>query len=146
MDIAEITAKARVLLEALPYIQDFRGSIFVVKYGGSFMDDPDPAIRTRVAYDIAFLAGVGINVVVIHGGGKVPYPAVELLECVVVLCSGDDQRVYLTQQLFIRFNCQRFADHLDSQLLFANVVGERADDFLTSGGDRNLGAADFARP
>ena len=69
MDIAEITAKARVLLEALPYIQDFHGSIFVVKYGGSFMDDPDPAVRARVAYDIAFLAAVGSNVVVIHGGG-----------------------------------------------------------------------------
>ncbi|HZL45584.1 MAG TPA: acetylglutamate kinase [Opitutaceae bacterium] len=70
MDIAEITAKARVLLEAMPYIQDFHGSIFVVKYGGSFMDDPDPAVRTRVAYDIAFFAAVGIAVVVVHGGGK----------------------------------------------------------------------------
>lgn len=70
MDVAEIQAKARVLLEALPYIQDFRGSTFVVKYGGSFMDDPDPTIRSRVATDIAFLAAVGINVVVVHGGGK----------------------------------------------------------------------------
>jgi len=70
MDVAEITAKARVLLEALPYIQDFRGSIFVVKYGGSFMDDPNPEVRNRVAYDIAFLAAVGIHVVVVHGGGK----------------------------------------------------------------------------
>lgn len=70
MDVSEIIAKARVLLEALPYIQDFRGSTFVVKYGGSFMDDPDPEVRTRVATDIAFLAAVGINVVVVHGGGK----------------------------------------------------------------------------
>jgi len=70
MDIAEITAKARVLLEALPYIQDFRGSTFVVKYGGSFMDDPNPEVRNRVAVDIAFLAAVGIHVVVVHGGGK----------------------------------------------------------------------------
>ena len=70
MDVSEITAKARVLLEALPYIQDFRGSTFVVKYGGSFMDDPDPAARIRVATDIAFLATVGINIVVVHGGGK----------------------------------------------------------------------------
>ena len=70
MDVAEITAKARVLLEALPYIQDFRGSTFVVKYGGSFMDDPSPEVRNRVAYDLAFLAAVGINVVVVHGGGK----------------------------------------------------------------------------
>jgi acetylglutamate kinase len=66
-----------VLLEALPYIQDFHGSIFVVKYGGSFMDDPDLAVRTRVAYDIAFFAAVGINVVVVHGGGKAITRAME---------------------------------------------------------------------
>src|SRR5882672_11620660 len=70
MEINEIISKAKVLLEALPYIQDFKGSIFVVKYGGSFMDDPDPTVRTRVATDLAFLAAVGINVVVVHGGGK----------------------------------------------------------------------------
>jgi acetylglutamate kinase len=62
--------KAEVLLEALPYIHKFRGSTFVVKYGGSFMDDPDPTGRDRVATDIAFLAAVGIQVVVVHGGGK----------------------------------------------------------------------------
>lgn len=77
MNIAEVTTKAKVLLEALPYIQDFRGSTFVVKYGGSFMDDPDPAVRTRVAYDLAFLAAVGINVVVVHGGGKAITRAME---------------------------------------------------------------------
>jgi acetylglutamate kinase len=77
MNVAEVTAKARVLLEALPYIQDFRGSIFVVKYGGSFMDDPDPSARNRVAADIAFLSAVGINVVVVHGGGKAITRAME---------------------------------------------------------------------
>ncbi len=77
MNVAEITAKAKVLLEALPYIQDFRGSTFVVKYGGSFMDDPDPAARNRVAHDIAFFAAVGINVVVVHGGGKAITRAME---------------------------------------------------------------------
>src|SRR5690606_32305364 len=71
------TAKAKVLLEALPYIQDFRGSTFVVKYGGSFMDDPDTEVRNRVAYDIAFLAACGINVVVVHGGGKAITKAME---------------------------------------------------------------------
>lgn len=77
MNVTEVTAKAEVLLEALPYIQDFRGSTFVIKYGGSFMDDPDPVARARVAYDIAFLAGVGINVVVVHGGGKAITKAME---------------------------------------------------------------------
>lgn len=70
VNVSEVIAKARVLLEALPYIQDFRGSTFVIKYGGSFMDEPDPSVRIRVATDIAFLAAVGINVVVVHGGGK----------------------------------------------------------------------------
>jgi acetylglutamate kinase len=77
MNIAAVTAKAKVLIEALPYIQDFRGSTFVVKYGGSFMDDPDPTVRTRVAFDIAFLAACGINVVVVHGGGKAITKAME---------------------------------------------------------------------
>jgi acetylglutamate kinase len=77
MNVEEVTAKAKVLLEALPYIQDFHGATFVVKYGGSFMDDSDPAIRNRVAYDIAFLAAVGINVVVVHGGGKAITQAME---------------------------------------------------------------------
>lgn len=77
MNVADVTAKAKVLLEALPYIQDFRGSTFVIKYGGSFMDDPDPVARTRVAHDIAFLAAVGINVVIVHGGGKAITKAME---------------------------------------------------------------------
>ncbi|HWA85087.1 MAG TPA: acetylglutamate kinase [Opitutus sp.] len=77
MNVAEVTAKAEVLLEALPYIHDFRGSTFVVKYGGSFMDDPDPSARNRVARDIAFFAAVGINVVVVHGGGKAITRAME---------------------------------------------------------------------
>lgn len=70
MNIDEITKKADVLTEALPYVRRFKGSVFVVKYGGAFMDDPNPEIRARVARDIAFLAAVGIKVVVVHGGGK----------------------------------------------------------------------------
>jgi len=77
MDVSDVTTKAKVLLDALPYIQDFHGSTFVIKYGGSFMDDPDPVVRTRVAFDIAFLAAVGINVVVVHGGGKAITKAME---------------------------------------------------------------------
>ena len=66
----DVTTKASVLMEALPYIQRFRDSIFVVKYGGAFMDDADSEMRTRVATDIAFLHATGIKVVVVHGGGK----------------------------------------------------------------------------
>lgn len=68
MDI--LIEKAATLLEALPYIQQFRDEIFVVKYGGSFMDSDDPETREGVARDIVFLEAVGINPVVVHGGGK----------------------------------------------------------------------------
>jgi acetylglutamate kinase len=70
-------AKATTLLEALPYIQRFSGATFVVKYGGSFMDSPDPETRNSVARDIVFLEAVEINPVVVHGGGKAITRAME---------------------------------------------------------------------
>ena len=73
----DLIAKAETLLEALPYIQRFRSQTFVVKYGGSFMDSPDPAVRNGVARDIVFLEAVGINPVVVHGGGKAITRAME---------------------------------------------------------------------
>lgn len=76
-DISEVSKKAGVLIEAISYIKRFKGSVFVVKYGGAFMDDPDPKIRASVANDIAFLAAVGIRTVVVHGGGKAISRAME---------------------------------------------------------------------
>src|SRR6266705_896348 len=73
----EIISKAATLLEALPYIQRFRSQIFVVKYGGSFMDSPDAEVRHRLARDVVFLEAVGINPVVVHGGGKTITRALE---------------------------------------------------------------------
>jgi acetylglutamate kinase len=64
------TTKASVLLEALPYIQRFRNYIFVIKYGGAFMENSDPSKKQKIASDIAFLHAVGIKVVLVHGGGK----------------------------------------------------------------------------
>lgn len=59
--------KARVLIEALPYIKQFRGQTFVVKIGGAALDDL--ALRTRFAEDVVLLSWVGIDLVVVHGGG-----------------------------------------------------------------------------
>lgn len=73
----DLIAKANTLLEALPYIQKFSGETFVVKYGGSFMDSPDAAVRNSVARDIVFLEAVEINPVVVHGGGKAITRAME---------------------------------------------------------------------
>lgn len=60
-------AKAEVLIEALPYFQRYAGRTFVVKYGGHAMGDPEAA--RDFAEDIVLLKAVGINPVVVHGGG-----------------------------------------------------------------------------
>ena len=60
-------AKAQVLIEALPYFQRYAGRTFVVKYGGHAMGDPEAA--REFANDIVLLKAVGINPVVVHGGG-----------------------------------------------------------------------------
>jgi len=73
----DLIAKASTLHEALPYIQKFSGATFVIKYGGSFMDSPDPAVRNGVARDLVFLEAVEINPVVVHGGGKAITRAME---------------------------------------------------------------------
>lgn len=63
----QIVKKASILIEAIPYIQAFRRKIFVVKYGGSILDDPK--IRHNVLQDIVFLSYVGIRIIIVHGGG-----------------------------------------------------------------------------
>jgi acetylglutamate kinase len=88
MPHADLIAKSKVLLEALPYIQKFRGATFVIKYGGSFMDDPDEEVRSRVAGDIAFFSAVGINAVVVHGGGKAISRAMEQAGLTPVFSNG----------------------------------------------------------
>jgi acetylglutamate kinase len=72
-----LISKAATLMEALPYIQKFNGATFVVKYGGSFMDSPDPNVRNGVARDVVFLEAVEINPVIVHGGGKAITRAME---------------------------------------------------------------------
>src|SRR5690554_1061550 len=59
--------RARILMEALPYIKQFRGKTVVVKYGGSAMEDP--VLRESFAGDVTLLSMVGIRPVVVHGGG-----------------------------------------------------------------------------
>ena len=73
----DLIIKAETLLEALPYIQRFSGTTFIIKYGGSFMDSPDANVRNGVARDIVFLEAVEINPVVVHGGGKAITRAME---------------------------------------------------------------------
>ena len=65
--IAKTMGKARIFSEALPFIKDFRGKTVVIKYGGSAMVDDN--LRNTFADDVAMLHYVGINPVIVHGGG-----------------------------------------------------------------------------
>ena len=60
-------ARIGTLLEALPYIREFHGRTVVIKYGGAAMEDP--ALREEFARDVVLLKYVGLNPVVVHGGG-----------------------------------------------------------------------------
>src|ERR1700720_2495085 len=55
------------LLEALPYIREFHGKTAVIKYGGAAMEDP--TLREEFARDVVLLKYVGLNPIVVHGGG-----------------------------------------------------------------------------
>ncbi len=59
--------KAEILIEALPYIKDFNGKTVVIKYGGSAMIDPK--VKKTIMQDIALMKLVGMNPVIVHGGG-----------------------------------------------------------------------------
>lgn len=60
--------KVSIFLEALPYVQKFREGIFVIKYGGAAMEDP--LLVEKTLRDIVLLEAVGINPLIIHGGGE----------------------------------------------------------------------------
>jgi acetylglutamate kinase len=65
--LADAGAKAAILADALPYIREFAGKIVVVKYGGHAMDDP--ALAELFATDVVLMRLVGLQPVVVHGGG-----------------------------------------------------------------------------
>ena len=66
-DAASATERARVLAQALPFLRRYAGTTIVVKYGGHAMGEDDLAVR--FGSDIALLKQVGVNPVVVHGGG-----------------------------------------------------------------------------
>lgn len=62
------STKEEVLIEALPYIQTYEGKTFVIKYGGAAMTDT--RLKQTFAKDVTLLRKIGINIVIVHGGGK----------------------------------------------------------------------------
>jgi acetylglutamate kinase len=122
----ELISKAEVLLEALPYIQRFSGETFVIKYGGSFMDSPDAAVRNGVARDIVFLEAVEINPIVVHGGGKAITRAMEKAGLKANFIQG--QRV--TDEATVRVVDQVLSREINPDLVATiNSLGGKAKGF-----------------
>ncbi len=74
------------LLEALPYIREFHGRTVVIKYGGAAMSDPE--LREQFARDVVLLKYVGMNPIVVHGGGPDITSYMERLKMPVEFVSG----------------------------------------------------------
>jgi acetylglutamate kinase len=124
--VQDLIAKAATLLEALPYIQRFSGATFVVKYGGSFMDSPDAAVRQGVARDIVFLEAVEINPVVVHGGGKAITRAMERAGLKASFIQG--QRV--TDEATVNIVDQVLSREINPEVVSAiNALGGAAQGF-----------------
>lgn len=98
----DLINKANVLVEALPYIQRFRNSIVVIKFGGSSMEDPE-LVRSTMR-DIVLLEAIGIRPVVVHGGGKAISAELRRQEIPVRFVNG------------LRFTCERTIRIVDDVL------------------------------
>jgi acetylglutamate kinase len=100
-----VTARPDVstLLEALPYIREFHGRTVVIKYGGAAMNDP--ALREDFARDVVLLKYVGMNPIVVHGGGPEITRYMELLDLPVEFVGGlrvsDAQTVEVAQMVLV---------------------------------------------
>ena len=96
--------KASVLIEALPYIQQFRGETVVVKLGGSIMESEDG--YTRIMQDIAFMECVGLRPVVVHGGGKAISRAMKEADIAPNFLHGlrvtDEQTIHVVEKVLNR--------------------------------------------
>src|SRR5688572_32552417 len=99
--ISEATGKARALVEALSYIQRFHNKVVVVKVGGSIMDDE--RALSNLLTDIVFMNYVGMQPVLVHGGGKAINQAMETAGLVPQMVQGrrytDDRTLAIAEHV-----------------------------------------------
>ncbi len=124
--------KANVLIEALPYIRDFEGKTVVIKYGGAAMTDP--VLRNSTAEDIVLMKYVGMNPVVVHGGG----PAInEMLKRLGVKSQFSPQGLRITDDATIEVVEMVLAGKVNKDIVsLLNIHGGEA--IGISGKDGNL--------
>jgi acetylglutamate kinase len=98
-----IVRDVQTLLEALPYIREFHGRTVVIKYGGAAMEDPE--LREDFARDVVLLKYVGLNPVVVHGGGPDITAYMKRLDLPVEFIGGlrvsDEQTVEVAKMVLV---------------------------------------------
>jgi len=108
----EIIKKADVLIEALPYIQNFYGKTIVIKYGGAAMTDKE--IRRNVLKDIVFMNYVGMRPILVHGGGPAASKRIEELGKEVKFVRGfrvtDAETMAIVEEEFMKINQEIVAE------------------------------------
>jgi acetylglutamate kinase len=115
-DLKSQTHKADVLLEALPYMQGFRGCTFLIKVGGSAMEDP--AVVNTFLKDVVFLEAVGINPVIVHGGGKAISKAMQESGLEAKFINGmrvtDEETIKIVEQTLARVINPEIVDKINA--------------------------------
>lgn len=140
-------AKAGALIEAMAYIRQFRGRIVVVKLGGSVLDDE--SLQKKMLADIAFMATVGMQPIIVHGGGKAITRAMEKAGLEALWVQGrrytDKRTLTIVEHTLINqintpicltlgdLGCEAMGMHsLSSCVLFAETLRLKSED------DRNI--------
>lgn len=118
----ELIRKADVLIEALPYIQQFRDTIAVIKFGGSAMENVE--LTRKAMRDIVLLEAIGMKVVVVHGGGKAITKRLTELEIPTKFING------------LRVTCEKTISVVDDVL--HNVTNKMLVDGLNDAGGKGV--------
>ena len=122
-----ITMRAEVLIEALPFIQKFRGARIVVKYGGAAMVDEQ--LKRNVCQDVALLHLVGIRPIVVHGGGKKISEVMGRLGLEPRFIEGlrvtDDATMEVAEMVLVGTIAQDLASHIQAAGVSAVTVSGR---------------------
>ena len=121
----DLIKKANVLVEALPYIQKFRNSVMVIKFGGSSMEDPE-LVRSTMR-DVVLLEATGVKPVVVHGGGKAISAELRKQDIPVRFVNG------------LRFTCDRTIRVVDDVL--HNQVNRELVELANAAGGNAVGVS-----
>ena len=109
MERDRAAGKAELLCEALPWINKMSGKTFVIKYGGSAMEDPE--LCRQVVADIEMLKLMGVRIVLVHGGGKAINAMLKRLDVPVKFKDGlrvtDDETMEAVQEVLVGYVNQR---------------------------------------